>query len=79
MVVEDTIECPRCGRSIVPRLNAYGSTALTFARVQAICPLCGEVVFESQGGVRWQTVIFLLVTVGGCALVVVLGVLVSGR
>jgi hypothetical protein len=32
--------------------------------VQHICPFCGAVLFES-GGVRWGTVMPLLITVAG--------------
>lgn len=79
MAVEDTIKCPSCGRAIVPRLNVYDATPINFGRVEHRCSLCGAVIFETGGEVRWRMVIFLLVTVGGCALVVVLGAILSGR
>jgi predicted RNA-binding Zn-ribbon protein involved in translation (DUF1610 family) len=79
MAIEDHIACPRCGRAIVPRLNFYDGTPVTYNRVQHVCPLCGAVAFESGGGVRWGMLIALLVMVGACVLIVVLGVILSGR
>ena len=79
MAVEDTIECPRCGRSIVPRLDVYGMSPITFGRVRHVCPLCGAVAFESGGGVRWGVLITLVLMAAACCLIVVLGVMHSGR
>jgi hypothetical protein len=79
MSVQDTIECPRCGRSIVPRLNVYDESRVTFGRVQHLCPLCGAVAFESGGGVRWGVVAALVVTIVTCLLIVVLGTIYTGR
>lgn len=79
MTVEDRIECPRCGRAVVPHLHFYDGSAVTFSRVQHICPFCGAVLFESGGGVRWGMVIPLLVTIGAGCLIFVYAVMRSGH
>jgi hypothetical protein len=79
MAVEDHIQCPHCARAIVPRLNFYDGTPVTFNRVQHICPFCGTVLFESGGGIRWNMLIPLLIMVGACCLVALLGVMLYGR
>lgn len=79
MAVEDHIECPSCGRAIVPHLNVYGETPTTFGRVRHVSPLCGAVAFESGGRVRWGMLIPLLIMVAACCLIAILGVMFSGR
>lgn len=76
---EDHIDCPRCGRAIVPRLNFYDGSPIAFSRVQHICPFCGAVLFESGGGVRWHTLIPLLIMFGVCGLIFLYVVNYSGR
>lgn len=79
MAVEDKIECPRCGRAMVPRLNFYDGTPVTFSRVQHVCPFCGTVLLESGGGVRWNTLIPLLIMFATLGLIFLYAVNHSGR
>lgn len=79
MAAEDHIECPRCGRAIVPRLNFYDGTPVIFNRVQHICPFCGAVLFESGGGIRWNVLIPLLIMIGACSLIFLYAVNHSGH
>lgn len=79
MAVEDKTECPRCRHAIVPRLNFYDGTPVTFNRVQHICPFCGAILLESGGGVRWNTLIPLLIMFAALGLIFLYAVNNSGR
>ena len=57
---ENNIQCPKCGRRVVPRLGHYGGGPLTYVKVQHLCPFCGVAMYESGGGVRWGCLIPLV-------------------
>jgi len=56
----DNIECPQCGRRVVPRLWHYGGGALTYTKVQHLCAFCGVVMYETGGGVKWGCLLPLI-------------------
>ena len=68
MASENYIECPRCGRRVVPRLWHYGGGLLSYVKVQHLCPFCGVAMYESGGGVRWGCLLpfILILFVVGC-------------
>lgn len=37
---------------MVPRLWHYGGGALSYAKIQHLCPFCGTVMYETGGGVK---------------------------
>lgn len=67
MPSDSSIQCPNCGRRVVPRLWHYGGSALSYVRRQHLCPFCGAVMYESGGGFRW-----------GCLLPLILIPLITG-
>ncbi len=49
MAVEEGIECPHCGRAVVPRLWLTGGDFLKYKTTQHLCPYCGVVMYETGG------------------------------
>lgn len=49
MTIEEPIQCPHCGRAVVPRLWLTGGDFLTYMRTQHLCPYCGVVMYETGG------------------------------
>lgn len=50
MVTEDRIQCPNCGRAVVPQLWVDSRNRLERPRVRHLCPFCGDLLRESGGG-----------------------------
>lgn len=72
MAADNNIECPRCGRRVVPRLWHYGGSALSYMKIQHLCPFCGVAMYESGGGVKWGCLLPLLLIpfIGGLIFII---------
>lgn len=56
---EEKIECPRCGREVVPRLW-HVRKRLSHMVTQHLCPFCGAVMYETGGEPRWGCIVAIL-------------------
>lgn len=64
MAIEESIKCPHCGRSVVPRLWLTGGDFLTYIRTQHLCPFCGVVMYETGGTYKRGPLIATAVALG---------------
>jgi predicted RNA-binding Zn-ribbon protein involved in translation (DUF1610 family) len=75
MTGEDRVECPGCGRAVVPRLWLTGGDFLTYKTTQHLCPYCGVVMYETGGtykrGPTLATAVFVCLVLLTTALAVV--------
>jgi hypothetical protein len=73
MAIEEGILCPRCQRSVVPRLLFKGGrNPIAYRKAEHVCPYCGVIMYETGGGVNVWAVLILLAIFGACALVLVM-------
>jgi ribosomal protein S27AE len=69
MAENERIECPNCGRAVVPRLWLTGGDFLTYKTTQHMCPYCGVVMYETGGSYKRTQTIIAMVFV--CVLLIV--------
>lgn len=55
-----TIECPYCHNHVHPRLWHYSPWYgfITYMKAQHLCNVCGAVMYETGGGLRWGRAFF---------------------
>ncbi len=52
MASEDRIECPKCGRAVLPQLWVDTRNGLEHPTVHHLCPYCGVSMRISGGGIN---------------------------